>query len=264
MKLRTFLKPPIAFFFATAVLSLRAQNCYEQRTITFDRPDGEYTVRMLREDFGNGSFFAGDRQNAAISDSTYRIKFPKGKKVGGTGSAAVSDIPKQKQYTMEYLIMYPDDFEAGLHGKQFGFRLGVGYSGGSSLSCRTKGDGGTVRIQFDACKNHISNQLYVYYSDMTAETYGENPGGQKFTMARGVWNRIRLAVTLESSYEEHDAHIEVWCNGEKKIDVTGLSLIRDDAARNITGICFESFPGGGGNYPSCDNYLYLDDLCWWR
>ncbi len=218
---------------------------------------------MLIEDFGNGSFFSSDRQNAAIVDSTYQIRFPKGQKVSNTGAAAVLSIPKKQQYTMEYLIKYEDNFEAGLHGKQFGFNLGVGYSGGAGETCRVNGNGGSIRLQFDAHEDYISNQLYAYYSDMDAETYGENPGNQKFDMFRGVWNKIRLTVTMESSYEAQDARIEVWLNDEKKIDVTGLSLVRIDEHRNISGVCFESFPGGGGEYPSYDNYLYIDDFTWY-
>lgn len=234
---------------------------YKQQKVTFNRPNGAYTNALLVEDFGNGSYYT-DRDHAAIVDGTYQIKFKKGCKVGGTGAAVIVSTPKLTQYTMEYLIKYDENFESGLHGKQFGFNLGVGYSGGASDKAVQNGDGGSVRLQFDALDDCISNQLYVYYSDMTTE-YGCNPGDQKYTMKRGVWNKIKLTVTMETSYEAKDARIEVWCNDEKKIDVTGLSLVRKDDHRLITGICFESFPGGGGIYPTHDNYLYLDDMTWY-
>ncbi len=234
---------------------------YKQQKVTFNRPNGAYTNALLVEDFGNGSYYT-DRDHAAIVDGTYQIKFKKGCKVGGTGAAVIVSTPKLTQYTMEYLIKYDENFESGLHGKQFGFNLGVGYSGGASDKAIQNGDGGSVRLQFDALDDCISNQLYVYYSDMTTE-YGCNPGDQKYTMKRGVWNKIKLTVTMETSYEAKDARIEVWCNDEKKIDVTGLSLVRKDDHRLITGICFESFPGGGGIYPTHDNYLYLDDMTWY-
>lgn len=238
-----------------------SERAYVQRKVSFDRPNSAYTPNMLIEDFGNGEYFP-NRAHAAIVDGTYRIKFVKGYKVGNTGASAIINTPSRKQYTMEYLIKYNKDFEAGLGGKQFGFRLGRGYSGGDSKQARENGDGGSVRLQFDAHDDYISNQLYVYYSDMTAQ-YGENPGRQKFNMQRDVWNKIRLTVTMETSYKAKDARIEVWLNDEKKINVTGISLIREDKARFITGICFESFPGGGGKTPTYDNYLYLDYLNWY-
>lgn len=249
------------FHTASAQNGTYSKRYYKQQKVTFNRPDTPYTNALLLEDFGNGKYYK-DRDHAAIVDSTYRIRFKKGCKVGGTGAAVIVGTPKLKQYTMEYLIKYDDDFESGLHGKQFGFNLGVGYSGGASDQAIKNGDGGSVRLQFDAHDDCISNQLYVYYSDMTTE-YGCNPGDQKYTIQRGVWNKIKMTVTMETSYESKDARIEVWCNDEKKIDVTGLSLVRKDAHRLITGICFESFPGGGGIYPTHDNYLYLDDVTWY-
>lgn len=249
------------FQFVFAQNGTYSKRYYKQQKVTFNRPNGAYTNQLLLEDFGNGKYYT-DRDHATIVDSTYQIKFKKGCKVGGTGAAVIVSTPKLKQYTMEYLIKYDNNFESGLHGKQFGFNLGVGYSGGASDAATKNGDGGSVRLQFDAHDDCISNQLYVYYSDMTTE-YGCNPGDQKYDMQRGVWNKIKLTVTMETSYEAKDARIEVWCNDEKKIDVTGLSLVRKDEHRLITGICFESFPGGGGIYPTHDNYLYIDDMTWY-
>jgi hypothetical protein len=245
------------------VAATLSKRYYKQQKVTFNRANQKYTPALLVEDFGNGSYFSDDRINASIVDGTYEVKFVTGNRVSNTGAAALLSIPKGTQYTMEYLIKYNDDFESGLHGKQFGFNLGVGYSGGSSEACRANGDGGSIRLQFDAHDDHLSNQLYAYYSDMQADTYGENPGNQKYDLQRGVWNKIRLTVTMETSYEAKDARIEVWCNDDKKIDVTGISLVRKDANRFITGICFESFPGGGGIDPTFDNYLYLDDMTWY-
>ena len=56
--------------------------------------------------------------------------------------------------------------------------------------------------------------------------------------------------------------MEVWCNGEKKIDVRNLPFVSVDSARKITRLSFESFPGGGGEIPAYDNYLYVDDFQW--
>ena len=71
-----------------------------------------------------------------------------------------------------------------------------------------------------------------------------------------------MTVTMQSSAKAADGRVEVWCNGEKKIDVGNLPFVYVDSARKITRLSFESFPGGGGTIPSDDNFLYVDDFQW--
>ena len=233
---------------------------YANRTVDFNYPDGPYTNTLLDHDFGNG-VYPVDRGFAEIKDSTYKITFKKGQKVSKTGAAVQLTVPPGKQYTLQYRIKYDASFQPGLHGKQFGFDIGIGYDGGRGVLARNNGDGGSVRLQFDAHGPKISNQLYVYYCEMSGD-YGNNPGGQNFSMDRGVWNTIKMTVTMQSSGATNDGRIEVWCNGEKKIDVKNIRFVRDEAATMITRLAFESFPGGGGAVPLYDNYVYVDDLQW--
>jgi len=235
---------------------------YSNRTINFNRRDGLYTNKMLSEDFGNGVYPSG-RGFASIQNKIYKITFNKAKKVSDTGAAVQVNIQPAKQYTLQYKIKYDKNFQQGLHGKQFGFDIGVGYDGGRAEECRKNGDGGSVRIQFDAHGDSIGNQLYVYNCEMNGK-YGNNPGGQHYTFKRGVWNTIRLTVTMQSSINKSDGHIEVWCNGEKKINVENIRFVREESGMKITRLSFESFPGGGGEYPAKDNYLYIDDLQWYN
>jgi hypothetical protein len=237
-------------------------NEYSKRAVNFKRPDGSYTDDMLREDFGNGNFPDG-RGFASIKDNVYKITFNKGEKVTKTGAAVQVKIPPARQYTLQYQIKYDKNFQEGLHGKQFGFNIGVGYDGGRGEQARQNGDGGSVRIQFDSHGDSISNQLYVYSCEMKG-TYGNNTGGQKYTFKKGDWNTIRLTVTMQSSETSKDGRIEVWCNNEKKIDVKELRFVRLESANWITRLAFESFPGGGGAIPAYDNYLYVDDLQWFK
>ena len=94
--------------------------------------------------------------------------------------------------------------------------------------------------------------------------YGSNPGGHKYRFRKGEWNAIKLTVTRQSSETANDGRIEVWCNEEKKIDVNGLRFVRFESANLITRLALESFPGGGGAYPAYDNYLYVDDIQWFK
>jgi hypothetical protein len=233
---------------------------YAERTVSFSYPNGPYTDVMLSSDFGNGTYPAG-RGFADIKDSTYRITFKKGQKVSNTGAAVQLNLPEGTQYTLQYRIKYDAAFQSGLHGKQLGFDIGVGYDGGRGALARKNGDGGSVRLQFDAHGPKIANQLYVYYCGMSGD-YGNNPGGQSFSMDRGVWNTIRFTVTMQSSAVSNDGRIEVWCNGEKKINVGNIRFIRKESSRKITRLALESFPGGGGAIPLYDNYVYFDDIKW--
>lgn len=235
---------------------------FHEHLVSFNYPNGPYSSQMLAADFGNGSFF-DLRDFASIVDSAYCVTFKKGEKVRNTGASTKVNIPYAKKYSLEYKIKYDEKFEAGLHGKQFGFRLGVGYDGGRAEEARNNGNGGSVRIQFDAYEDYISNQLYVYYSGMDGK-YGNNPGKQKYNFKRGEWHTILLTVSLESTYEAKDGCIEVYCDGTKVIDVKGMAFVRLDEHRFITGISLESFPGGGGTFPTYDNYLYVDYMKWWK
>lgn len=235
-------------------------NVYDHRTVNFNHPNGAYTNEMLQKDFGNGHYPEG-RGFASILDSAYKITFIKGQKVSNTGAAVQMAIKPADQYTIQYRIKYPSNFQKGLHGKQFGLEIGVGYDGGRGAQARANGDGGSVRLQFDSHETDMSNQLYVYYSKMSGK-YGNNPGNQKFFFKKGEWNTIKMTVTMQSSANAADGRVEVWCNGEKKIDVGNLLFVRVESARKITRLSFESFPGGGGEIPAYDNFLYVDDFQW--
>ncbi len=253
------------FFTVTGIIAIAQplQNpvLYANRQINFNYPNGGYTNQLLQEDFGNGAYPAG-RGFAAIENDVYKITFNKGEKVNNTGAAVQLKIQPAKKYTLEYRIKYDANFQQSLHGKQFGFVVGVGYDGGRGEEARTKGNGGSVRLQFDAHDSTISNQLYVYHAGMKGK-YGENPGNQKFFFKKGDWNTIRMTVTMQSSSNVADGKIEVWCNGLKKIQVDSMLFVRDETASRITKLSFESFPGGGGAVPLYDNYVYVDDVKWY-
>ena len=233
---------------------------YAEKGVNFSHPNGIYTNKMLQEDFGNGNYPV-NREFASIENGVYKITFNKGEKVNNTGAAVQLKIQPAKQYTLEYRIKYDGNFQQGLHGKQFGFVIGVGYDGGRGEEARTNGNGGSVRLQFDAQDATISNQLYVYHAGMKGK-YGDNPGNQKFYFKKGEWNNIKMTVTMQSSSNVADGKIEVWCNGTKKIQVDAMLFVRDEMSRNITKLAFESFPGGGGAVPLYNNYLYVDDVKW--
>lgn len=232
------------------------------RTVDFNRPNGVYESRMARQDFGNAKLVA-TRRSIIVTNEALQICFVKGMKVDQTGVCLLSQLPPRQQYTLEYRIRYDDDFETGLHGKQFGLSGGKGYTGGLGETCRLNGDGWSVRIQFDAHADEISNQLYVYHCEMKG-AYGESLGTHRspFYFKRGEWHQIKLRVTMQSAASARDGGIEVWCDNQKKIDVPTVRFVSKESGRRIDCLRLESFPGGAGIIPTRNSFLQVDDLHW--
>jgi hypothetical protein len=231
-----------------------------QRRVTFDHPDGPFTKEIADADFGNGGV-SGSRAFGSIVDGALRVGFNAGKKVTDTGYAAHIRVPRRDHYSLSFRLRFPDDFEAGLHGKQMGMSGGRGYDGGRGQPARENGDGWSIRLQFDSSPDVVTNTLYVYHQGM-AGTYGGPMGSKPFPMQRGRWYDIRLAVTMQSAPDASDGRIEVFCDGQKKIDVPSVRFVRVEDARHIDRIRVEVFPGGGGAFPSRDTFIELDDIHW--
>jgi hypothetical protein len=246
----------------TAPGSASAPVEHSQMLVRFDVPAGPVNAARAVQLFGNGSMPKG-RDHVQIVDGFARVTFVKGAKVEGTGVALCPRVPARQRYTVQYRIRYGDDFESGLHGKQIGLSGGRGYTGGQGAAARENGDGWSIRLQFDARDADITNQLYVYHCDMPA-TYGVSLGTDKnrFSLKRGQWHTIRLTVTMQSSVDRKDGRIEAWCDGRKVIDIPDVRFVNREPGRQIDTLRFELFPGGGGNTPTRDNVVDVDDIEW--
>lgn len=234
-----------------------------QRIVYFHHPDGVYNSMLAKRDFGNASSLVATRSELTIEKDALRIRFVKGMKVNNTGVCLLSRVPPSCQYTLEYCIEYDLEFEAGLHGKQFGLSGGMSYTGGLGKPCRENGDGWSVRLQFDAHADEISNQLYVYHCGMKG-AYGESLGTHRapFYFRRGEWHDIRLRVTMQSAVDKSDGRIEVWCDGEQKFYVPDIRFVGKESGRQIDRVRLESFPGGAGVVPTRDSFLKVSRFSW--
>ena len=202
-----------------------------------------------------------DRNFAEIRDETLRVTFQEGKKVTGTGLSLHVPVEPLQVCDLSFRIRYPEDFAAGLHGKQFGMSGGKGYDGGRGDEARLNGDGWSIRLQFDANDDGIRNSLYVYQQGMDGK-YGNGLGAGNFLLSRGTWHDLRLRVTMQSAPEAPDGRIEVWCDGEQKIDKSGVQFVRQEEGRRIDRVRLEIFPGGGGDFPAKDHVIELQDVAW--
>lgn len=247
---------------ALALLAASAAGAAEhtKRKVKFDRPDGDYAPEAIASDFGNGAP-PESRRFAAIRGEALAVTFKAGKKVNETGLGLQVKVPEREAYELSYRIRYPQDFEAGLHGKQFGLSGGKGYDGGRGEQARANGDGWSARVQFDALAEGVRQSLYVYRADMKGK-YGDGLGAGSFVISRGEWHEIRMRVAAPSAAGAADGRIEVWCDGEKKIDAKGLLLVTKEEGRNVNRVRGELFPGGGGAFPSKDQVIEVDDFGW--
>ena len=202
-----------------------------------------------------------DRNFAEVRDGVLRVTFTEGKKVTGTGLSLHVPTDPVEISDLSFRIRYPDDFAAGLHGKQLGLSGGKGYDGGRGEEARLNGDGWSIRLQFDAKEDGIRNSLYVYQQGMDGK-YGNGLGAGSFLLTRGAWHDLRLRVTMQLASEASDGRIEVWCDGEKKIDKEGVRFVREEAGRRIDRVRLEIFPGGGGDFPAKDHVIELRDIAW--
>ena len=202
-----------------------------------------------------------DRCFAEIVDEVLCVSFKKGQKVTGTGLSLHVPVEPVQVCELSFRIRYPEDFAAGLHGKQLGMSGGKGYDGGRGEEARLRGDGWSVRLQFDAKEDGIGNSLYVYHQGMDGK-YGDGLGAGNFLLRRGTWHELRLRITMQSASEFADGRIEVWCNGEKKIDKSGVRFVRKEEGRCIDRVRLELFPGGGGDFPAKDHVIEIAGLAW--
>jgi hypothetical protein len=230
------------------------------KVVDFNRPDGEYRPKDFARDFGS---FSSDNCITEIRDGALRVTYPKGRKIEGLRGARVA-VPARNNYVLEFRIKYDKDFEDGLHGKEFGLAGGAGYTGGHGREAREKGDGWSVRMQFDAYGGKVANQIYVYHSQMKGK-YGESLGSekQKIMLRKGRWHDIRLKVTMQSSPDKADGMIEVWEGGKRRIRMDNIRFARTQSGCQVDQLALEAFCGGAGIVPTRDNHVYYDDIRWW-
>ncbi len=233
---------------------------HAQRVVDFSLPDGPLDQARVEELFGGGKF-APARGFAEIRHGALEVTYVAGKKVVETGFATHVPVPPSGDFELRFRIRYPEDFQPGLHGKQMGLSGGKGYDGGRGEEARTNGDGWSIRLQFDAGDEGVRNSLYVYHANMSGK-YGGPVGSGSFMLTRGQWHEIRLRVRMQSMPDASDGVIEVWFDGEKKIEQTGFQFVQKEEGRCVDRVRIEMFPGGGGEFPAKDQVFEIDDLAW--
>jgi len=245
---------------ATTLIATAADREYDSRHVDFAHADGPYLQPAMAADFGNANPPA-QRAHAVIRAGVLEVTFRAGQKVNDTGLSLHLRVPPRQVYESSFRLRYPETFEAGLHGKMTGLSGGQGYDGGRGAEARAKGDGWSVRLQFDAREKDVSHTLYIYTAVMPGK-YGDPHGAGRFAVPRGVWHNVRLRVTMQSAADRADGRVEVWLNDVKQLDVPGLRFVTQESGRQIDRVRLELFPGGGGITPTRDHVIQIDDFGW--
>jgi hypothetical protein len=231
-----------------------------RRQVNLSAVQGPLTSEMAGKLFGQ-NLFSPERGWAEVQDGILTVTFKEGKKVNGTGLSLHVPVEMTGTGELQFRIHYPEDFPAGIHGKQMGFSGGRGYDGGRGEEAREHGDGWSARMMFTAKPAGVEIGLYVYHADMTGK-YGDPLRTEKFQLLRGSWHAIRFVVTPQTSAERADGRIEVWCDGERKICRDGIRFARMEDGVGINRVRLELFPGGGGDSPPQDLRVDLSGLSW--
>ena len=250
------------FLSALPMSHASAEREFAERIVTFSGEDRPYTEADVLRDFGNGRL-PERRAYASVHDDALRVLFRDGTKVLDTGLALHVRVPPGDVYEVFFRMRYPESFEAGMHGKMIGLSGGRGYDGGRGDEARGKGDGWSLRLQFDVRPEDIRKTLYLYHAGMEGR-YGGPHGATPFFIERGRWYDFRIRVSMQSSPEAGEGRIEVWCDEAKRIDVEGIRFVSREEGRMIDRVRFELFPGGAGHTPTMDHPVDFQSFGWRR
>ncbi|WP_299249551.1 polysaccharide lyase [uncultured Aquimarina sp.] len=244
-----FLKTLVIFLFCFGTLSITAQT--DGFANTFEYSNGtNYNQLTCQNDIFNCKYWRNS-QNSDIQDKNLRIKFPKGAYGTNCGVISQGNLSGNDTYTLEYRVKFDNGFDWRLGGKLPGLAGGSAPQGGGIPS---DGSGFSTRYMWRPNGRLV---VYAYYKDQT-NFYGDdwNVG---LNFQTGIWYTLKQTVTVNTG-NNANGRVEVWVNGEKKIDKNGLRLMSQE--NSVNRILFDTFMGGNDPSWSPDHtqYLRMDDF----
>ena len=246
-------------------------------------PAGIYTKALLQQDWGNVSGIKGiDEGRCSIvaidGENVLEVLYPKGAVGNDAGGAKWNykfDRPYD-EYTVEYKISVPKDFNFVRGGKLPGLYGGSGPAGGASVA---EADGFSARIMWRELGLLCQ---YVYYVDKVAKKWGENyvwtKADNKCSLITSdmwkdmnthyddrvyitpdTWHILKTYVKMNTP-EQKDGKIISWFNG---IEVVNIDIMfRKDLSFGIDQFKFTTFFGGNDESwaPTKDEKMYFKDF----
>ena len=245
----SFLKTFLTFLFCFKTLLITAQT--DGFVNTFEYGNGTtYNQSRCQNDVGNCNYWL-NTQNSDIQDKNLRIKFSKGVFGTNCGIVARSNINGNNVYTLEYRLKFDNGFDWRLGGKLPGLAGGSAPTGGGIPS---DGSGFSTRYMWRPNGRLV---VYAYYKDQTS-FYGDdwNVG---LNFQTGIWYTLKQTVTINTD-NNANGRVEVWVNGEKKLDKKNIRLMSN--GNSVNRVLFDTFMGGNDPSWSPDHtqYLRMDDF----
>jgi hypothetical protein len=254
------------------------------KTFTFNNlPLGIYSLDTLKQQWGDAVGVKGINEGRCSivdidGEHVLEVLYPTGKFGNNEGGAKwnyIFDRPYE-EYTVEYKIRIPKDFDFVRGGKLPGLYGGSGPAGGASVK---EADGFSARIMWRELGVLCQ---YVYYVDK-----GNGRWGQDFLWTNGsdknmpitkemwkdmntrlddriylvsdTWHTLKTYVKMNTPRQE-DGKIISWFDGQ---EVVNLNLrFREDLSFGIDQFKFTTFFGGNDETwaPKKDEKMYFKDF----
>ena len=224
-----------------------------------NHPDGNYTLGMMRQDFGEARLLndLADRfriisDNEAFDGKSLRVTYMAGE-VGAANSGGqfMVDLPPQDEYFLDYHIKFDDNFDFQRGGKIPGLSGGESNSGGDKPS----GDGWSARLMW---RENGAAVIYLYHMDQPT-SFGEDfPLNRSFI--RGQWHRITQRVKVNSG-NNNDGELQMWFDEELVVLRTDIRF-RNNNQAPVDHFFFSTFHGGNTPdwAPDQTGYVFFDQI----
>jgi hypothetical protein len=216
-------------------------------------------------DLGMSNRSKVDSAVARSGKQSLRAFYPAGK-VGpeNSGISAPFSLRPSKEYYLSQWVRFSSDFSWGT--TQYGGKIGMGLAAGKSCS------GGQVCDGYNGFESRMiwrtGGRASLYYYHMGhAGTYGDyadfKDNGKDVYYQTGQWINLVQRVkinTVSNGQANPDGEIEVWVNGKRVAEVTGLQFVRN--ADLVDRAYLDSFFGGATEEfaPRNDSFIWYDDL----
>ncbi|MDT0594901.1 polysaccharide lyase [Glaciecola petra] len=231
------MKSIVSYYFFTAIIAspgFATASSPEQSAVC------ESENAMLFESFDNKDSLAAkliDREkNYSVSNGVMTIHYVGSERGSERNRAHIPLSRSVQQATLNFDVYFPEDFDFVLGGKLFGFAPENPVWGGQE----TKLDGWSSRIMWREGGRPVT---YNYHQNRPGK-YGEDssPVGELSKIPRGEW--LSLSIYLDAGTGNKDGRSEVWLNGKKVSELTGLSFYDKSKKALITTLALQTFFGG--------------------
>lgn len=195
---------------------------------------------LLFERFDNKKSQAAkllDREkNYSVTNGMMRVLYVSNERGSERNRAHIPLSRPVRQATLNFDVYFPSDFDFVLGGKLFGFAPKNPVWGGQE----TKLEGWSSRIMWREGGRPVT---YNYHQNRPGK-FGEDsyPVGEPNKIPLGEW--VSLSLYLDIGTGNKDGRSEVWLNGKKASELSGLSFHDKSKDAPITTLALQTFFGG--------------------